>query len=348
MRSCAPGRPYPSSLRNGAPVRCGAARRRVTRVTHLPRPSPATREDTMRRQLRSQLLVALASVCVGGPPAFAQGPVHSLVWESGFENGQGPPEWSAYDNGSWSPDGSMPPGRTSAWTIVDRSSGEPVHEGDHAYRGWIVGSANESHRAYPGISAGPGQHLPATIAAPFVNTFAVWLDLDWSRLAPTDWVHFGTWSNDPDWCVHTMSVRDGRLEFAHAVPFSGEWIGPTPRPEFPLRRWVRLTVYVEYDGETGFVQAWQDGVAVLRADLAQCRGDRLYHAHWGMYANGAVADAVQYNDSFKIWTLDRKLTPEELTSEPLPAPEPGPAVSASAALLGLAAASRVAPRARRA
>ena len=293
----------------------------------------------------------LAGLGLGALPAVGQGPAYEfpsyeLVWEGGFENGWGPPEWHTYDNGSWSPDGSMPPGRVSAWTIVDRASGEPVFEGDHAYRGWITGTAGASHRAYPGISAGPRYHLPAPIETPFVNTFHVWLDVDWSQLGPSDWIHFGTWSNDPDWCVHTMSVKAGKLEFAHMVPFSGEWIGPVPKPDFPLRRWVRLTVYVEYDGDEGFVQAWQDGVPVLRGRFTQCQGSYLYHAHWGMYANGAVFDAVQYNDALRIWTLDRKLTDEELLHEPIPAPEPPAGCGQGAALATLGAALALTRRPR--
>jgi hypothetical protein len=188
-----------------------------------------------------------------------------------------------------------------------------VLEGDHAYKGWITGAAADSHRAYPGIQ-GPEYRTP------LVNTFWVYLDVDYDRLGAS-WVHFGTWGNamgsGGQWALHTMSVLNRRLEFAHTEPFSGEYIGPTPVPDFPLRRWVRFTVYVLYEGTTGFVQAWQDGVPMLRATvsaLASYPGDSLVTAHWGMYAAAGADHGVQYNDGIRIWTLDSELT--DLVTEP--------------------------------
>jgi hypothetical protein len=238
----------------------------------------------------------------------------SLDWESGFENGFAGGEWQNYDNGSWSPSGAMPGGRVSAWTIVDRGSGEPVYEGEHAYKGFITAAAADSHRAYPGIQEPPYR-------TPLVNTFWVYLDVDYARLGG-DWVHFGTWGNATgnggQWALHTMSVRERKLEFAHTEPFLGEYIGPLPAPDFPLRTWVRFTVYVEYEGATGFVQAWQDGVPMLRATVAQLAsfpGDSLVTAHWGMYAAAGVDHGVQYNDAIRIWTLGEKL--DDLVTEPV-------------------------------
>lgn len=236
----------------------------------------------------------------------------SLVWESGFENGF-PGEWDTYDNGSWSPDGSMPVDRVSAWTIVDAGV-EPVFSGDHGYKGWIWGPSNDSHRAYPGIS------LMAT--TPIVNTFMVRLDVDYDALGP-EWIHFGTWGNflaeDQSglYALHTMSVRERKLEFAHTEPFLGDWIGPEPQPDFPTGQWVRFTVYAHYEGDTGVVQAWQDGVPVLRAavsQLAEFPGTWLSYAHWGMYAGATASTGTQYNDDIRIWQLDAPLV--DLEAEP--------------------------------
>jgi hypothetical protein len=57
-------------------------------------------------------------------------------------------------------------------------------------------------------------------------------------------------------------------------------------PEFPLGTWVRFTLYLHYEGDSGFVQVWQDGVPMLRADvvlLESSPGTHLQRAHWGMY-----------------------------------------------------------------
>lgn len=231
------------------------------------------------------------------------------VWHSGFEHGFPGTEWLDFDDGTYAPKGTQPADRASAWTIIHRDSGEPVFAGNHAYKGWIADASGDSHRAYPVIHA--------DIPTPLVNTFMVYLEADYARMAPDEWIHLGTWGNhDPvhktgRWALHTMAVRGRRLEFAHVAPFSGEYIGPAKQADFPLRRWVRLTAYVHYRGTTGYVQVWQDGVAVLRAQVAQLAahpGTRLRTAHWGMYASGTLRHGVQYNDDIRICTLARPLT----------------------------------------
>lgn len=237
------------------------------------------------------------------------------VWHSGFENGFPGGEWLDLDNGSYSPGGAIPADRVSAWAIVNSQSGEPVFAGNHAYKGWIAGPAGDSHRAYPVIHA--------DILTPLVNTFLVYLDADYERMSALDWIHLGTWGNHDAaadtglWALHTLAVRNRKLELAHTSPFHGQTIGPGAPPDFPLRRWVRLTVYLIYQGAAGFVQVWQDGVPMLRAavpGLGSHPGTRLRTAHWGMYASGSVESAVQYNDEIRICTLDAPLT--DLVREP--------------------------------
>lgn len=266
-----------------------------------------------RERLLSRALLRLFGllVCLHSGAACT----HAPIWQSGFENGFPGGEWFDFDNGAYAADGAMPAGRSSAWTIVHRSSGEPVFAGDHAYKGWIAGRQKDSHRAYPG--------LHADIPTPLVNTFLVFLDVDYRRMAPSAWVHLGTWGNRDQeresglWALHTLSVRDGKLEFAHTSPFHGEYLGQATQPEFPLRRWVRLTVYIHYEGTSGFVQAWQDGAPLLRARVSKLEdnpGSRLRTAHWGMYASPTLDHGVQYNDDIRICPLDAPLT--DFSSEP--------------------------------
>jgi hypothetical protein len=273
------------------------------------------RPDPMPFQYRRRLRGAtrLAGLVLFVLAALAR--ADQVAWQSGFESGFPGGEWLDLDNGSYSPDGAMPAGRVSAWTIVKRESGEPVFAGNHAYKGWISGMAGDSHRAYP--------VLHADVATPLVNTFFVYLDTDYERMSALDWIHFGTWGNrDPVakaglWALHTLAVRDRKLEFAHTSPFHGEYIGPAPRPDFPLRRWVRLTIYIVYEGG-GYLQLWQDGVPMLRAAVPGLKtypGPHLRTAHWGMYARGSVKQAVQYNDNISICALDTPLT--DLIREPL-------------------------------
>lgn len=142
-------------------------------------------------------------------------------------------------------------------------------------------------------------------------------------MSRTDWIHFGTWGNydattrKGEWALHTMAVRNHKLELAHVSPFHGEYIGPGEQPDFPLRRWVRLTVYIMYQGTTGLFQVWQDGVPTLRARISKLETNaetRLRTAHWGMYASGSTVQGVQYNDDIRICTLSEPLV--DLVSEP--------------------------------
>ncbi len=222
-------------------------------------------------------------------------------WSSGFEQGF-PGEWLDYDGGQYTASGVPNSGFNEAWTIVDAS--DPlVFAGSHAYRGWPTAVQTDSHRAYP--------VLHTDLPTPLVNSFMVYLDLDYDRLGDGEWVHFATWGNNPDWQVHTMSVRARRLEMAH---LDWSYIGPTPQPEFPLRRWVRFTAYLYYQGATGYVRVWQDGEPMLEGTYTTVAGTNLMRAHWGWYSSGSIDQGVQYNDEIQIWTLGSPLT--DLEPEP--------------------------------
>ena len=131
------------------------------------------------------------------------------------------------------------PGFNEAWTIVDAlvPTSSPAATRTRGGR---------SPRKPTGIARTRAFH--SDIPSPLVNSFLVYLDLDYDALAAHEWVHFATWGNNPDWAVHTMSVRDRKLEMAH---LNWSYIGPTPQPEFPLRHWVRFTAYLNYQGAGG-------------------------------------------------------------------------------------------------
>jgi MYXO-CTERM domain-containing protein len=234
-------------------------------------------------------------------PASAQ-PTATPFWRSGFEAGF-PGEWLDYDNGAFAATGVPNGGFNEAWTIVDRTQFPDVFAGDHAYKGWLLAAQADSHRAYPCIHT--------DVPSPLVNSFVVWLDIDYGLLTAPEWVHFATWGNNPDWAVHTMSVRDRKLEMAH---LTWSYIGPTPQPDFPLRRWVRFTAYLDYAGASGYVRVWQDGVAMLEGTYTSVAGTSLMRAHWGMYSSGSITQGVQYNDEIQLWTLDGPWT--DLDVEP--------------------------------
>jgi hypothetical protein len=77
-----------------------------------------------------------------------------------------------------------------------------------------------------------------------------------------------------------------------------------------------------YQGTRGFVQVWQDGVPMLRAQVSKLEGNpgtRLRTAHWGMYSSGTVDQGIQYNDDIRICTLREPLA--DLLHEPRCAPD---------------------------
>jgi hypothetical protein len=238
------------------------------------------------------------------------------LFSSGFENDLD--QWG-YNSATYSADGTMPDGRVSAWTIVDEGSGEPIRSGSHAYKGWIVGPSDSgSHRPYPGISLREDAYQ-----TPLINTFWVYQ----SEYQGDGWVHFGTWGNcvqvggdcgTGTWALHTMSVLNDLLEFAHTDPHGGVYLGSEPRAEFPYDRWTRFTVYVHYQATTGTVQVWQDGVPMLRADVIGIDDNGgtpvLGFAHWGAYAAATVSSATQYNDDIQVWSLSEPLT--DFVTEP--------------------------------
>lgn len=244
------------------------------------------------------LLTLLLSICAISGPALAQRA--KPAWYSGFEGGF-PGEWLSWDDGSFSASGTVNAGFAEAWAIV--SEAEIVYAGKRVYKGWPVRPKSDSHRAYPVI------HVD--IPTPLVNSFMVYLDVDYASMSNKDWVHLATWGNNPNWAVHTLSVRAGKLEMAH---IAWRHIGPGEEQEFPLRRWVRLTAYIHYNGGNGSVRLWQDGVPVLEGTYSAVAGRNLMRAHWGWYSSGSLAKGVQYNDEIQIWTLDEPL--RDLASEP--------------------------------
>lgn len=277
--------------------------------------------------------IALLSICALSGSALAQ--QATPAWYSGFETGfpGAPGEWLDYDLEAFSKDGKVNPGYSTAWTIA--TGGDVTYAGQGVYKGWPVAKQSESHRAYPVI------HVD--IPSPLVNSFMVYLDVDYNSMSETEWVHFATWSNNTVWDVHTLSVRDRKLEMAH---LDWEYIGSGPQQDFPLRRWVRFTAYIHYQGDEGYVRLWQDGQPVLEGTYDVVAGRNLMRAHWGWYSSGSIAKGVQYNDEIQIWKLDAPL--EDLENEPRsPYPQAGggansggsgsggrPAVSGSGGLAG--------------
>ena len=271
-------------------------------------PSWNTRVDSPKCAAPYQILMAL---CLAGLAlvliaeyANAE-PKAKLVWRSGFEKGFPSSEWSRYDNGSFLPSGKPIAGRKAAWAIIGKRSFAKILAGSSSYKGWVIESKKDSktHRAYPG--------LQTKILSPLVNSFWVYIDVDYENLqrrpgGRSDWISFATYSNDPEWNdVFTLSINQRGILHMHHLNWKHV---QKPKP-FPVQRWVRITVYIDFG--SGEVVVWQDGKRVLTGNYDKGSEDALRQAHWGMYSNNKVSSGIMFNDEVAIWTLSEPWKSEQ-------------------------------------
>jgi hypothetical protein len=66
-----------------------------------------------------------------------------------------------------------------------------------------------------------------------------------------------------------------------------------------MRRWVHLTITIDFDPLHGRVSVLQDGELVARARVEGGHG-RLEQAHFGMYARPSLISGKVCNDDLRI------------------------------------------------
>ena len=195
-------------------------------------------------------------------------------------------------------------------------SSERVHSGTYAHKGWIYGVnppstpfVNNNHRAYPTVqlhkTPGGGYACPC-----FVEFYA-WLDMPLDE--PGEWFSFATLArstSDSYWNAVTVNVSapnpapgttaGGVLHLMH-VPSAGlrEPTFQTSTIVFPMRQWVRISIYIDLDPANGEAKAWQDGQLVSAAPVTGGNG-KLEQAHFGLYAHPGIGSGVVYNDDLLI------------------------------------------------
>ena len=180
----------------------------------------------------------------------------------------------------------------------------PRHSGGKAHCGWLTGPGTRAdkdgpnHRGYPTMQlwrlAGGGFATPAVI------DIWVWANVPMHR---GDWVSFATLSADASdrWKrVVTVNLDPGGWVNVFHVPDQGRHIPEieTHRP-FPMKRWVHLTITIDFDPRHGRVSVLQDGKLVARARVNGGHG-RLEQAHFGMYARPSLTSGKVCNDDLKI------------------------------------------------
>jgi hypothetical protein len=191
-----------------------------------------------------------------------------------------------------------------------------VRSGRGSHRSEIVCRNSESHRGYGGIqfsgetvlsgytNRGVGLEAPYGV----VNTYWSWLDTPYD-FGGGRWFSFWTVNSSCDYSerVITLGLEDAtrRLTPAHIWDTGGRVTWSPGAPSFPLRRWVRTTLYVNY--ARGEMHAWQDGVSVFHATFSRPTRD-MCQWHWGAYASGDNTDIVLYEDDMSLWKLEEPLT----------------------------------------
>ena len=229
-----------------------------------------------------------------------------LVWRSGFEKGF-PGEWHTFSDGSFLSPGRKATDRLEAWSVVDKDHFSKVLAGSRSYKGWAISGRTDGkkHRAYP--------VLHSNIRSPLVNSFWIYFETDYRLLQsqPENWISFATFSNSLQWKdLFTLSISERGIIHMWNL----DWRYVEAPKTFPVRRWVRLTVYIDY--ASGAVVVWQDGVRIMFGNYRKGTQMALRRAHWGLYTSPKVTSTTVYQDEVAIWKLS---TPWRSNEEP-PAP----------------------------
>jgi hypothetical protein len=181
----------------------------------------------------------------------------------------------------------------------------PRHRGALAHCAWLTGPGTAAdrdgpnHRGYPTAQL---YRLPpgGGFATPAVIRLWVWADV---AMKPGQWVSLATLSADASdrWSrVVTVNLDPGGWVNVFHVPVQGAHL---PQIEthrrFPMRRWVKLTIRIDFDPDQGFIAVRQNNHLVARAAVRGGHG-RLEQAHFGMYAIASLTTGRVCNDDLRI------------------------------------------------
>ena len=182
--------------------------------------------------------------------------------------------------------------------------GSPRHSGMHAHCGWLTGPGTSADRDGPNHRGYPTQQLwrlpGGGFATPAVISIWVWADV---TMKPGEWVSLATLSADASdgWKrVVTVNLDPGGWINVFHVPNHGEHVTEieTHRP-FPMRRWVHLTITIDFDPRHGRISVLQENRLVARARVNGGHG-RLEQTHFGMYAHPSLTSGKVCNDDLRI------------------------------------------------
>jgi hypothetical protein len=285
-------------------------------------------DDRVRRVVGALVVGALVTACAGRPESATtwrspstdsrvSSPLHSLARRPVLDE-LGIPEWHRFAPklffrmGFETADEAAPSYVTpqSEATRHERWS-KVVHSGSWAETGWLTGAPpstpevdGPNHRGYPTIQF-PRMGIGACVT-PCVVDLWVWLD---ARFTSGEWFSLATFALEPSdrWArVVTVNVGSGGTLSVFHVPVQGRGVRAFQTDDpFPMRRWVRLTTYLDLGAKGGVAAVWQDGKL---ASVARVRGGdgMLAQAHFGLYAPPQLVTGRVVNDDISVWRVERQ------------------------------------------
>jgi hypothetical protein len=232
----------------------------------------------------------------------------TLLWSEDFETG----DYQRWTSNSYDDD----------WGNDCQSNGfstEQAVSGTHSHKSTITcayTAMGNVHRGYGGIQFSGDTPLPAHtnqgvgIDAPFgvVNTYWSYLQTN-TVFQNGTWFSFWTVNDSCDWTsdVMTLGLEDSsnQLAAAHYQVGGGTRTYLNGPLGFPLGRWVRTTIYINYYDDV--MHVWQDGVEQSHMTFVRNR-NTICQWHWGAYASGDNDNVTLYEDDNSIWKLGEAWT----------------------------------------
>lgn len=241
--------------------------------------------------------------------AFAAAPKGTVVWTAGFESGDCFPEVKNFGRDLAQKVNNLPS------TYVDvKWQGAITHSGKYAEREHTTRDANNlakgaSHRGYCFQSWRSTNGAP--ISTPILVTAWVYLD----KFDSQDWFSFITLISTP-----TEGYPYGSILTLDMLA-SGEltvWCQPKHQsgPAFhieqakqskakvPLNQWVKLQVYLDWNGSDGALKVWQNDELVIDASQKDIGPkSTLEKGHFGLYSGPNLNEITLYNDDLSVETI---------------------------------------------
>ncbi|MEQ9075376.1 MAG: hypothetical protein RLP09_16090 [Sandaracinaceae bacterium] len=222
------------------------------------------------------------------------------LWHEDFETGTYERWTSATYNGDWGPE--------SGGCRETGFSTEQAHGGTRSHRSAIqCPSHTDVHRGYGGVEFDGDRPEPAYtnagtgIDAPHgvVVTFWRWLDVPYD-FGGGRWLSLFTVNTDCGWSERVVTLGLDQPSRVLSPAHTDRNTFEPDAPAFPLRQWVRVTVYV--NAHSGELHVWQDGQSLVHATFARPSTD-LCQFHWGAYASGDNDGVVLFEDDQSVWRL---------------------------------------------